>query len=390
MSARPEEAPRNVIETGTDQGRIRLEAEKADADVAAWIERKKAIRAKMAAPNYSAPETPPISSSKPAPSAPEEKNPDSIEKDDLFSSPSQNYKFIPPEVSKKYLLVGNKYHYSGATKSVAFIDQGDKLKTSSSSPQIAEELVKIAEGRGWEELRVRGTNAFKREVWLEASVRGIHVAGYKPSELDKAELERRSTFIREENSIEVRSNAFTKLPPSEGIRKDPSLTNAYAAVAAAKAFAKEKIGDSGSRQSFVDAVTRTVTNKIETSQAIPTVLLRVPEGTLIDHGAAPYNFDKDQNNSYYVKLSDRAGKERVLWGLGLKKAIADARAIPGDKIRLNAAKAKEVTVAPSIRGVNRGAGQTSFDASRNDWQAEVLSREHSPSRAQGQDRVRSA
>lgn len=389
MSTRPEEVPRNVIETDTDQGRIRLESEKADADVAAWVERKKAIRAKMAAVNFSAPETPPISSS-PAPIAPEEKNPDSIERDGLFSSPSKNYKFIPPEISKKYLLAGNKYHYSGATKSVAFIDQGDKLKTASSSPQIAEELVKIADARGWEELRVRGTDAFKREVWLEASVRGIHVAGYKPSELDKAELERRSTFIREENSIEVRSNAFSKLPPSEGIRKDPSLTNAYAAVAAAKAFAKEKIEDSGSRQSFVEAVTRSVTNKIETSQAIPTVLLRVPEGTLIDHGAAPYNFDKDENNSYYVKLSDRAGKERVLWGLGLKKAIEDARAIPGDKIRLNNANTKGVRVVASIRDVDRGSGQTAMEAHRNDWQAEVLSREHSPMRAQGQDRGRSA
>lgn len=393
MESKIEPPVSNTIESDPEKGRIRAEAEKSDADAHAWVERKKLMRAKMATkpPVVVIPEPEQVLASSIQAQSTESKNADSIERDDAFSSPSQNYKLVPPEIRKKYLLLGNKYHNQDASKTVAFIDRGDKLQTSSSSPQIAEDLVKIADARGWEELRVRGTDTFKREVWLEASVRGIHVAGYKPSELDKAELERRSTFIREENSVEVRSNAFSKLSPSEGVRKDPSLANAYATVAAAKVFAREKIADGSSRQSFVESVTQSVTNKIEANQPITTVQLRVPEGTLIEHGSAPYNFNQEEKNSYYVRLADRGGKERVLWGVGLRKALADVSAQPGDKIRLKVAEAKDVTVEANIRDANNQViGQKVMDSHRNEWQAEVVSRDQAQTRAQGQDRGRSA
>ncbi len=368
----------NILERESENGRIRAEVEKNDIEVHAWVKRQKRLRAEKVA-KAPQPIEPDIDPSVPANKASESKNRDSIER------------LVPPEISKKYLHVGNKYHNPDAEKTVAFIDRGDKLQTPSNSPQVAEDLVKIADARGWSELRVRGTDGFKRQVWLEASVRGIHVDGYKPSELDKAELERRSSFVREENSIEVRSNAFARLSPSEGTRKDPSLVNAYATVAAAKAFAQQKIRDGESRESFVDSVTKSVAQKIENGQPVPTVQLRVPEGTLIEHGNAKYNFDESEKNSYYVKLKDSYGKERVLWGVGLKKAIAEANAKPGDKLRLKVAESKGVVVEANVRDANNQIiGTKTVDSHRNEWTAEVVGREQTQARSQGQGRGRSA
>jgi hypothetical protein len=91
----------------------------------------------------------------------------------------------------------------------------------------------------WDELRVKSTDEFRREVWLEASSRGIHVDGYKPSELDKAELERRSAFSRQRNTIEKRSEILKTLPPEQGVCRDPSLAAAYAAMHQADLIAEK-------------------------------------------------------------------------------------------------------------------------------------------------------
>ena len=387
-------AAMNILERETETGRVSAEIEKNDSEVHAWVEKQKRLRAEKAA---KAPQ--PIeaqfdqNAARNYAKAEEARSPDTIEREDALASPSAKYKLVPPDVAGKYLQVGDKFHHPHADKAVAFIDRGDKLETSSSSPQMAEDLVKIAEARGWDELRVRGTEGFKREVWLEASVRGIHVDGYKPSDLDRAELERRSTFLRNQNSIEVGSKAFEKLPPSEGVRRDPSLVNAYATVAAAKAFADAKIPDGENREAFVDSVSKSVTKKLENGEPVGSVQLRVPEGKIIERGSANYNFDKDEKPSYYVKLADAKGKERIVWGMGLKKALDDVQAKPGEKVKLKVTESKGVVVEGNLRdGTGKVIGRTTVDSHRNEWKAEVVGREQAQDqkREQYQGRGRSA
>lgn len=215
----------------------------------------------------------PAETAPPAAAKQETKGDNSIEKESAFSSPTARHT-VPPEIGSQYLQVGEKYYHPNNTKTPAFVDRGDKLETPSRAPKSATALVKIAESRGWEDLRVKGSEGFRREVWLEASVRGIHVDGYKPSELDKVELERRDTFMRDQNSVEVRSEAFQKLPPEEGTRRDPSLANAYAVVQAAKAFAKERIPDQVQQSAFVEATRAKVVTDLEAGRTTPTVNIR--------------------------------------------------------------------------------------------------------------------
>lgn len=358
----------NVLVREAEKGRVRAEVERNDAEVYAWVDKQKRLREQRAEPTAAEALKAAADRSVEAPRAG-----DGIEKEGTFASAQTRAKVVPADIEAMYIKVGEKYYHSNNTKAVAFVDRGDKLETPSSAPKMAEALVKVAEARGWDEMRVKGTEGFRREVWLEASVRGIHVDGYKPSEMDKAELERRNMFTRDVNSVEVRSEAFQKLNPEDGTRKDPSLAGAYGAEAAARRFADQRV-PAESREAFVKSVRDGITHKLEQGEPV-TVNLKVPEGKVKDHGAANYNFDKDEKPSYYVKLADDNGRERILWGVGLEKAMKDANVQPGDRVQLRVTESKGVVVEGNLRD-DKGqvVGRQAVDSHRNEWQATVTAK----------------
>ncbi|EIM6956275.1 hypothetical protein LNU80_005264, partial [Salmonella enterica] len=66
-------------------------------------------------------------------------------------------------------------------------------------------------------------------------------------------------------------------------------------------------------------------------------------GTLLEHGSAPYNFIKGAGNSYYARLRTAEG-ERVVWGVELRAAIADAGLKNNDLVTLQMTGRTTVTV----------------------------------------------
>jgi hypothetical protein len=67
----------------------------------------------------------------------------------------------------------------------------DRLTTRLTAPEVVRDMIAIAEHRKWTALRVRGSDEFRRQAWLEASGRGIIVQGYEPTALDREALARR-------------------------------------------------------------------------------------------------------------------------------------------------------------------------------------------------------
>ena len=354
--------------------RIREQVEQNDKEVFAWVERQRLARQSDRPSNVQEMQTFAAAlqarSSEPDPKKPIEQS------SPLFD---RNLR-VPAEVESQYNRAGEKFYHLTGTKAVAFVDRGDRLETPSSAPKLAEALVKIAEGRDWNELRVQGTEGFRREVWIEASVRGIHVDGFKPSEQDKAELEKRHTLMQSRNAIEVRSDAFKKLPPEAGVRVDPGLAAAYASEAAAKRFAARLPAEN--REAFVLSVKEAVAQKLDNGERLA-VKLKVPEGRLIEHGAANFKFDENEKPSYYVKLSEASGRERVYWGAGLQQAMSAAAAQPGDTVQLRVTESRNVVVQGNARGAaGLVIGRQQMDAQRNEWQATVTA----PMRAKTQER----
>ncbi|TCP74197.1 plasmid mobilization system relaxase [Rhizobium sp. PP-CC-2G-626] len=73
-------------------------------------------------------------------------------------------------------------------------------------------------------------------------------------------------------------------------------------------------------------------------------------GRLVDHGAAPYEHNRQARESYFVTLENDKGEQRTLWGVDLKRALAEGRppgsASPaiGDRIGLQHEGATPVTL----------------------------------------------
>ncbi|EBC1131360.1 hypothetical protein CS733_22650 [Salmonella enterica] len=97
-------------------------------------------------------------------------------------------------------------------------------------------------------------------------------------------------------------------------------------------------------------------------------------GTLLEHGAAPYNFRKDESHSYYARLRTAEG-ERVVWGITLRAAIADAGLKNNDLVTLQMTGKETVTVDVKQKGEDGkplldGKGQPIYrkeERERNKW-----------------------
>lgn len=140
---------------------------------------------------------------------------------------------MPDVVRKRYY--SDKAKWSGdaifftspETKDPAFRDQGRRLVTATESQEVVKDLVAIAQHRGWEQIHVTGSEAFRRAAWLEASRQGIEVRGFKPNERDLQELDRaRATASR--NSIAPSARAHREADPGA----DPMAASARSSPAA--------------------------------------------------------------------------------------------------------------------------------------------------------------
>lgn len=207
-----------------------------------------------------------------------------IEADAIFTARQMNVKdVVPTEVEKQYLRVGDKFYHPSNTDMVAFEDKGNRLETKANSENVTRSMVRIAEARGWDEIKVSGSESFRRQVWLEAAARNMDVRGYTPTETDKVLLAKRlseseaSKIAKENKPFRARENAmaesFAKDSPADAVKKYPELAGAAAALA----VIDKKIAADGltpTQRAVVAArVHQNVVNSIERGD-IPEVRLR--------------------------------------------------------------------------------------------------------------------
>jgi Ti-type conjugative transfer relaxase TraA len=67
-------------------------------------------------------------------------------------------------------------------------------------------------------------------------------------------------------------------------------------------------------------------------------------GRLVDHGAAPYEHNRQARESYFVTLENDKGDQRTVWGVDLKRALQEASPEIGDRIGLQHEGATPVTL----------------------------------------------
>ena len=197
----------------------------------------------------------------------------------------------PEELDAKFTIQAHgrreRYLHKDTGKE-AFRDTGTKIIVKPEARKlVAADVAKLADSKGWTDIKVTGNAAFRRDVWKEANLRGIEVVGYKPTEQDKRDLDKRLTSIeaapRDNQSEKENKNIAPKIAESTigdaasanpevtkkrdelgtayrddtrdvAVNKHPELKELYTLENAASQFAESSIDDRASQEKFVSQV----------------------------------------------------------------------------------------------------------------------------------------
>lgn len=163
-----------------------------------------------------------------------------------------------------------RYYRDIEGKDLAFRASGKALTTKQEDRATIAHMLDVAQARGWGELHVRGSAAFKQEAWIEGQARGLSVKGYEPTADDRRTLDaRRKTRQERTQPAEARAQA----KPAENTitsTAQPVVQPASPPAPAAAAQAEEPQPPAQRERKGVDASTETgqrKTTKAETSTA---------------------------------------------------------------------------------------------------------------------------
>jgi hypothetical protein len=279
------------------------------------------------------------------------------------------------KLKSQYLLAENKFYFRDNTKTVAFADAGKTVTTDHESPEIIRSMLELTTTKGWSEVKLNGTDTFKRRAWLEAELLGIKTQGYTPDDFDRNELaQRQATALADapqKNSISQATNPAVETAPQNTATPnaeptaDPSAseTNELAArygtrlakdlqrALARKGYA----ADSEDAHLAIDYVAGLATSP------------RVFVGKLIEHGPAPYEFKEKGTPNYFVRLETPYG-EKTVWGVDIPRALSEVKGsniTSGDEVILAFQGSKPATVH------NEATGEV-IHTHRNSWYAEKV------------------
>lgn len=256
---------------------------------------------------------------------------------------------------------------------VAFVDAGKALSTERDDKATIRAMVEVATAKNWKEITVSGTDDFRRNAWLEANLNGIQVRGYEPREADKqmlAELQQRNKPAnviaaaepeqRRDQPREPGKPAAEQATQRKHIDGDALTPQEKTVIDSSRAILDSKaLGEK-----FTQAALKELEAKLRGE--------RVYVGEVVDHGKAPYKFDKENDESYYVTLKTRTG-EQVIWGKGLAEAMEGRKV--GEQIVLQNIGKRDVTVQERVKDEQgQVVGVRPKESQLNAWKAEPLSR----------------
>ena len=210
------------------------------------------------------------------------------------SSVKHNARFIldpeasPEVIQRRYLARSGQYFFRDRNNALAFEDKGAKIATSAEDPVVAESMVGLAIAKGWKELKVTGSESFRRTIWLEAAKRGVTVRGYDPKPQDELQLKEtlsRSAPVSSTPAICLaRARAFSEQPQEEALKIYPELQKAYAGRASIHQWIDTNIPDPKKQAELKAATHRGIAEHL-TKGEIPRVVV-LPETKALEPSQA--------------------------------------------------------------------------------------------------------
>lgn len=232
---------------------------------------------------------------------------------------------MPDEIRERFIGIGANYYFpDGVT---AFTDHGTKLSTRSENTEVIRSLVAIAQAREWGEVKVTGTERFRKEAWFAARIAGLEVKGYTPTEFEQERV--------------VRAIA----------RREAGREDAAAGREPNGTAAEREDRSAGQRRA----------RAAEEQGPIA--------GRLVDHGRANYKHSPKEPMSYYVRIETPRG-DREIWGVDLERAFRESLSRPtiGDEVTARSDGHDPVTVSAARRdSEGRVVGKEEIATHRNRW-----------------------
>jgi hypothetical protein len=230
---------------------------------------------------------------------------------------------VPDAIARRYLRVDNRYFFPDRT--LAFIDDGARIRVRTENREVLHGVVAIAEARGWWALTVKGTESFRQGMWREAALRGIVVQGYEPTEVEIIQMQRASKPSQPSHEKGATQSPATRTAPEE--REAAMARDGSRGQGAAHDAAPDPAELPQDHRSPRTAPRSTV------------------QGMLVAAAAAPYQFDPAQRMSFYVRVRTETG-DRTVWGADLERALAESASQPrlGEQVVLTRHGARPVKV----------------------------------------------
>jgi putative DNA primase/helicase len=284
---------------------------------------------------------------------------------------AERMRLLMDGLNRQYLKSDDKYHFRDRTGEVAFEAQEKKLLTQHQAPAVVSSMIDLAEARGWSSLKLSGTEEFRREAWLQASVRGLETSGYRPDKLDKARLEE----LQKERTLAAPVNAIMENVPKAA--RSESWTSQFDQVAE-DGKREQRIPLTQGQDQFLRAMEATMRHRgdapkaIEKARALAVEKLtseRVHLGTLVEVGTAPYQDKRGEKPSHFVTLEDDKGQRSKIWGVDLPRALEASGAEPGQKVAVVYRGQKPVEVDVKVRNADGDIlGTRRQTVERNTWE----------------------
>ncbi len=262
---------------------------------------------------------------------------------------------------RRFLEADNSFYFRagpGEAAKVAFSDHGKRLTTDHDDPTVIHGMVLRAQQKGWTSLRVKGSEGFKVEVWIQATIAGIEVEGYNPREIDRARLdERKGETLTKQHKNRSGQMATRDRSTTHAEKKPDSLTAAQnIAITTLQAILRER-GDSAA---MIGAAVQEATARLHGE--------RLVVGTIVEHGIAHYGHDEQAQKSYFVTVETAKG-EQTVWGVDLARAIKRSDAKTGHAVALIQRANEGVSVQSPIRTeAGEVAGMGPQPAKRKVWE----------------------
>lgn len=110
-------------------------------------------------------------------------------------------------------------------QALAFRASADQVASKREDLNTIRSMLDVAEARGWRELSLKGTGAFRREAWIEATSRGLQAQGHRATDLDRQEAERRQAQRRPPQVLSpvnaVSPSGPPAAPPPSSVHRTP-------------------------------------------------------------------------------------------------------------------------------------------------------------------------